>query len=635
MTPWLDDGDVALYHGDAAAVLRSLPAGSVQTCVTSPPYWGLRDYGTGQWDGGDPECDHQRQSEASRMTSTLGNRPRSESDMAVARNQGGSAAYGATCGRCGARRVDAQLGLEARRTSTSTRLVAVFREVRRVLRDDGTLWLNLGDSYATGAGRNDTDDRNLARRAAAFGTGTGAGTGPRSFSPMAHPTKQKDLVGIPWRVAFALQADGWVLRSDVVWSKPNPMPESVTDRPTKAHEMVFLFAKAKWIGPEPGRYAGISDEDARWLALLFDTEGNIVIKRAERDGRVQYGAQIAFANTSRRLLDVAQGIVGAGSIHERSGTNAPMFYWQMTGQQARDLLHRIYPYLIVKQRQARVGIYMQDVVAEPKRRPGGYRTEEHTAFLERCWQTVKALNQFGDPDLAWVSEPKFGGWRACESYYWDADAIREPHAYDWTNEARIMRRQSAERRMREDVSPDSFTRSGGKDSRVANDPNPAGRNARSVWQIATQPTPEAHFATFPEELARRCILAGTSERGGCAECGAPWQRQTATERVPHWKGGHKGYAAEGTANGGMKDGSSEPRTTAIVETTGWAASCACDAPAVPQLVLDPFAGSGTTLLVARHHARHAIGIDLSSEYLAIAARRLSQLSLLGAVRHGD
>jgi DNA modification methylase len=158
--------------------LAEMPDESVQTCITSPPYWGLRDYGE-----------------------------------------------------------DDQLGLEPTPEEYVENMVAVFREVRRVLRDDGTLWLNLGDSYASGeVGRHDGRTKN---------SGYGARhPGPRQSTKLNTGLKPKDLVGIPWRVAFALQADGWYLRSDIIWHKPNPMPESVTDRPTKAHEYLFLLTKS-------------------------------------------------------------------------------------------------------------------------------------------------------------------------------------------------------------------------------------------------------------------------------------------------------------------------------------------------------------------------------------------------------
>jgi DNA modification methylase len=172
--------------------------GCVQCVVTSPPYWGLRDYG-----------------------------------------------------------VAGQIGLEATPEAYVTAMVEVFREVRRVLADDGVLWLNLGDSYATGAGKvgdcpgggaqgERWKQRGPSRAQVPDGKNPNAGV--PTYQPNRMPIaglKPKDLVGIPWRVAFALQADGWYLRSDIIWSKPNPMPESVTDRPTKAHEYVFLLAKSE------------------------------------------------------------------------------------------------------------------------------------------------------------------------------------------------------------------------------------------------------------------------------------------------------------------------------------------------------------------------------------------------------
>lgn len=170
-----------IITGDAREVLKTLPDQSVHCCVTSPPYWGLRDYG-----------------------------------------------------------VDGQLGLEETPEEYVDNLVQVFCEVRRVLRDDGTLWLNLGDSYASG-GKGGGGSFMHERRDGSWHHRSQV-NGWRSPPPGLKP---KDLVGIPWRVAFALQEDGWYLRSDIIWHKPNPMPESVTDRPTKAHEYIFLLAKSQ------------------------------------------------------------------------------------------------------------------------------------------------------------------------------------------------------------------------------------------------------------------------------------------------------------------------------------------------------------------------------------------------------
>jgi len=206
---------------------------TVQTVVTSPPYYGLRDYGTARWEGGDPECDHKQAT--ARNDGGRANINGFHGSLATDSDKG-AMNYRDTCGKCGAIRVDNQLGLEPTPEAYVANMVAVFREVKRVLRDDGTLWLNLGDSYASG---------NMTGKQGPNGI-----TGNRAQNTISIPgrkptngLKEKDLVGIPWRVAFALQADGWYLRSDIIWAKPNPMPESVTDRPTKAHEYIFLLTK--------------------------------------------------------------------------------------------------------------------------------------------------------------------------------------------------------------------------------------------------------------------------------------------------------------------------------------------------------------------------------------------------------
>lgn len=174
--------------GDCLDALADMPDGSVQTCVTSPPYWGLRDYG-----------------------------------------------------------VAGQIGQEESLEEYITRLVAVFREVRRVLRDDGTLWLNLGDCYATSGLQGAKRDASGGFGGKALGTRGRQGyanAGAQVRRRVPEGLKAKDLCGVPWRVAFALQADGWYLRSDIIWHKPNAMPESVRDRPVKAHEYVFLLSKS-------------------------------------------------------------------------------------------------------------------------------------------------------------------------------------------------------------------------------------------------------------------------------------------------------------------------------------------------------------------------------------------------------
>ena len=264
--------------------LRSLPDESVHCCVTSPPYWGLRDYGTAEWEGGDAECDHkQGRNGAGRADGIVDERGQ--------RNRDGVGSMGGDCKKCGALRIDKQLGLERTPEEYVAAMVGVFREVRRVLRADGTCWINLGDSYAGSWGAQSRggppSDKSTLEGNGHFGGGpkikslsaTQIAAHPKGTHTGSwcndHPTlKPKDLVGIPWRVAFALQADGWYLRSDIIWAKPNPMPESVTDRPTKAHEYVFMLSKnARYyydsaaISERVAEAGVINRPDARWRTV--------------------------------------------------------------------------------------------------------------------------------------------------------------------------------------------------------------------------------------------------------------------------------------------------------------------------------------------------------------------------------
>lgn len=228
---------VTLHCGDVLDVLRQMPEESVHCVVTSPPYWGLRDYGTAEWDGGDERCDHKLESVVGRgddfreRGESHGYDPGSNFANYGDRNATASD-FKHTCPKCGARRIDSQLGLEATPDLYVAKMVEVFREVRRVLRSDGCCWANWGDSYNGQGARSPNIQANgdLSYRG-----------GGRSID--VPNLKPKDLVGMPWRMAFALRDDGWWLRSDIIWSKLNPMPESCTDRPTKSHEYVFLLTK--------------------------------------------------------------------------------------------------------------------------------------------------------------------------------------------------------------------------------------------------------------------------------------------------------------------------------------------------------------------------------------------------------
>jgi len=236
-TAYYADDNVTLHHGDALDVLRTLPADSVNSCVTSPPYFGLRDYGE-----------------------------------------------------------PGQYGLEASPAEYVDTIRALFAEVRRVLADDGTLWLNLGDSYASstkGSGgateyTPENGDRNSRARFE-----------PRKFA-MGIPTK--NLLGIPWRVAFALQDDGWILRNAVIWHKPNAMPESVNDRLSCRYEHLFLFAKSRtyWFDLDPIREPLAYPETTGHVfgGSNKGSEGGIGAT-ARRRGQNRYGVTRAWANSEQ------------------------------------------------------------------------------------------------------------------------------------------------------------------------------------------------------------------------------------------------------------------------------------------------------------------------------------------------
>lgn len=377
--------------------------------------------------------------------------------------------------------------------------------------------------------------------------------------------KEKDLVGIPWRVALALQETGWVLRSEIIWQKKNPTPESVKDRPTRSHEQIFMLSKATWRGEPKRQFDFISDADARWLALFLDTEGNICAKRAKVKGKNDsFGAQTCFANTSFALLESARKIIGTGSILKRAGKNSPMFYYQLSNNQAADLLHRLYPFLLNKQRQASLAIHLQQVISkgnsERKTKVGRLRGRTHedsyTDELVKIWETMKKLNHFGAPDLKWVPSPKFGKWKS-EHYYYDAEAVKEPIAGSTAKRVALAENRKGKPKKGEykkcdkaRVSVDKYA--DGRDHLVCA-PKGETRNRRSVWTVSTRGYKGAHFATFPEDLITPCILAGCPEGG---------------------------------------------------------------------VVLDPFMGSGTTAVVALKNKRKAIGIELNPDYGRLSIERV-------------
>tara|TARA_R110000824_G_scaffold399317_1_gene604668 strand:- start:45 stop:1100 length:1056 start_codon:yes stop_codon:yes gene_type:complete len=216
---------INFLQGDVMDKIKEVEDNSIDCVVTSPPYWGLRDYGTAQWEGGDPNCDHQTKrsrgddiKQGDKQGTNLGSRPNIQ-----------------TLCKCGAKRIDAQYGLEPTYQEHIQNIVELFRAMKPKLKDSATIWLNYGDCYATA--KNGRDASNIVGDDRTFRN--------KPFTTIQGKLKNKDLVMMPNRIAIALQDDGWWIRSEIIWHKPNPMPESVTDRPTSAHEKIWLITKSK------------------------------------------------------------------------------------------------------------------------------------------------------------------------------------------------------------------------------------------------------------------------------------------------------------------------------------------------------------------------------------------------------
>lgn len=275
-----------IIQGDVLEVLKTLPSESVDCCITSPPYYGLRDYGTAKWEGGNPECNHWRDNQITDSCST------GQSNFT---SGCGDSIYKDVCKKCGAKRIDSQIGLEPTPEDYVAKMVEIYRDVRRVLKPQGTCWLNIGDSYA-GSGGNGSVEQSV---------------GQTKFVKFDSPTKKisgikpKDLVGIPWRVAFALQADGWYLRQDIIWNKPNPMPESMTDRCTKSHEYVFLLTKQpqyyfdneaiKEPSVDNESYEGRRERNPGTM-MLFDSKNYKMSGSIQDNGKLKSGMVYPFRN---------------------------------------------------------------------------------------------------------------------------------------------------------------------------------------------------------------------------------------------------------------------------------------------------------------------------------------------------
>ncbi len=704
-----------IIQGDALTRLKELPSESVDCCITSPPYFGLRDYG-----------------------------------------------------------VDGQIGLEESPEAYVSKLVEVFREVRRVLKKDGTLWLNLGDSYWGGKGQSNYAYQE--RRTSPSFEGdqhniTGMGQ-TRPTDGKHSEIKPKDLIGIPWMVAFALRADGWYLRSDIIWclsggvkvyarTQKGDMPTSVKDLVRLDPKTVKLWNGEKWTqvvswrenprpdqpieitlrsgerigctpdhvwptqrgniktadlvvgdriltttlpGPDNPCSPELIPDEIGWFVGLYLAEGSRSndciqiaghIKEAERRARLEkiasrYGSISRDHQTSgnaetiniysKVLNAIIDTYLGGKTAKDKHLSNA---CWQRSNGFLQSLLEgylsgdgsydqandrwrlgftRNY-YLESDLRTicARLGYHLTIRSSVSKIGEKEYPSFKGEIRFTRSnhhnnrdmGEIITIGNSRGrkfwdievedDPHLFALASgvlthnckpncmPESCKDRPTKSheymfllskgkkYYYDAEAISED-AINTKMPGKNMRDT------RETYGPQNGGNSGLRDlkQRYKSGDWPTKRNKRTVWTVATKPYSEAHFATFPEKLIEPCILAGTSEKGYCSACGAPWTRHI--EKCASVKKiRNEPYAI---ASGKGKHAQLFTRRSSCAQTIGWRPSCSCILDCawpgpLPGVVLDPFFGAGTTGLVAKKLGRHYIGIELNEAYIGMAQKRIA------------
>lgn len=564
---------IRILRGDCRDVLRTLPDESVHCVVTSPPYWGLRDYGTAKWESGDPGCDH------------VAGMARQDTQRETPEGHGGSFRGGeiqfrTLCNKCGARRIDSQIGLEATPAEFIEQMVAVFRQVRRVLRSDGVCFINMGDSYFGGGRGGNPEDSPYRKQA----TNAGSLIDPPKWSQAASfGLKPKDLCGMPWRLAFALQADGWWLRQDIIWSKKNCMPESVIDRCCKSHEYLFLLTKS-------ARYyfdnIAIAERSESALSQQSTREGQtngISKKRRRQDSTSEMAGLAVGSNVAAEIsaFDEAQ-ISLEELLRERQGQGGDSsISGNGQGQGVPTSRHS----------QAPIQNGNDDLRSDCRSMEGNQKGAE---FSVRPLRAAKGSDE--------------------RSYHSALDG-RTAHGIEYSSP--VPKLQQPEEQQT------------------------AFRARRSVWHLATEPFRDSHFATMPTSLVEPCILAGCPAKC-CAKCGAPWVREVEvtapdgrTAIIEPGKRTAKGadgnpLIGDNMIDAGVRGSFNAKNGVLSKRTLGFSPSCKCPATnpytnardIVAGRVLDPFGGAGTTGLVADRLGRNAVLIELNPEYAAMAERRI-------------
>jgi len=527
--------------------------------------------------------------------------------------------------------VAGQFGLEKTPEEYVAKMVEVFREVKRVLKKEGTAWLNLGDSYVgSGCGTNDYQtpgSKSINKSDKMFSK-----TPPQQ---KVKGLKSKDLVGIPWRVAFALQA-------------PYSVPVCIRN-----------------------------ETDRAWLAAMFDGEGCIGIRRfasyrkekqqVYQDGFVAY---TVVTNNDIELLERCVAITGkgkvalkqsAGSIDGRGIVSRKDSYgWRLDGNDAIDVIRAIYPYLIAKRKQACLA-YTLDVIHKNKQRVEGKVPKDIQNKKVFLFESIKRCNQRESVDLPkWLEEPKQkveDGWYLRQDIIWHkpnpmpesvADRCTKSHEYVFLLAKSQKYYFDNEAIMENTVEPYSEKRAIRPQTSHGKEPTPSGnsnnltyakirpnsmRNKRSVWTITTKPfkeAHEAHFATFPEKLIEPMVKAGCPEFV-CNKCGKARKRITEPSEeykklLGSWtKDTDKSKALRMEI--GFQAHTKKVACSSDYKTIGFT-DCNCGVGFQGGIVLDPFIGSGTTGLVAKKLGRNYVGIELSSKYIKMAEKRLAQEMLI-------
>ena len=592
---------------------------SIQCVVTSPPYWRLRKY------AGEQEI-----------------------------NDWGCA-----------------FGLEKTPELYVQHTAEILREIRRVLRKDGVVFWVIGDSYAGSGGAHKENHANPGFSKSFNRQGVphygDLGMPERYLAPKG--LKPKDLCLIPFRVAIALQGDGWWVRSVIAWSKNNSMPESVTDRPTNSHEYILMLTKSGntlfWTHPRKRAVRAKPKPDYCWkhkhtgLELDYQPVSNRILKEFWSRYNLWQGHDYYWdAENVREGLSIpdaprttAWTSLGGATLRmeldatvNTDGSLATLWGRSYFGQP--EIPVNLAVTLNAEDLQIGGVVCSSIVLEQPER---DFVMDLENCVISRDTTHFTPITSFGfdkSPDFIPVTTPIVNSTTSPSSTVRSCKFTSQPERNALPT-TKVMARLNII-----SVTPELITAvitlednplgaslliCGTFTSTHTNNIIPqstTGRNIRSVWSFPTFPYPLAHFATFPEKLPEICIKAATSEKGRCSKCGAPWVR--VIDRKVEGELEDRPYCGDGQLRSNGTDGGQGTQHSSLGQqdkitrkTVAWRPSCKCNAGIEPCVVLDPFCGSGTTLVVANKLGRSGIGYEISVEYCDLAKKRIgNQLRML-------